>query len=105
LFALFAGCFLGVFIGQKVVPTRMNLTAWTVPVALGVGLYLLAAISAVRTGQGAWIEVRLYAQALPIDWMTAGLGGAMLGHWEDLRMREARYIEDSLDTLQTEGGN
>jgi hypothetical protein len=105
LFALFAGCFLGVFIGQKVVPTRMNLTAWAVPVALGAALYVLAAISAVRTGQGAWIEVRLYAQALPIDWMTAGLGGAMLGHWEDLRMREARYIEDSLNTLQTEGGN
>jgi hypothetical protein len=37
--------------------------------------------------------------------MTAALGGAMLGHWEDLRMREARYIEDSLDSPQTEGGN
>jgi hypothetical protein len=108
LFALFAGCFLGVFIGQKVVPTSSNLTAWAVPVALGVGLYVLAALSVVRTGQEAWVEVQKYykyAQALPIDWMTAGLGGAMLGHWEDLRMREARYIEDSPDTLQTEGGN
>ncbi len=105
LFALFAGCFLGVFIGQKVVPTRTNLTAWAVPVVLGAALYLLAALSAVRGGQGAWMEVRVYAQALPIDWLTAGLGGAMLGHWEDLRMREARYIDDSLEALQTDGSN
>jgi hypothetical protein len=105
LFALFAGCFLGVFLGQKVVPTQTNLTAWAVPVVLGGALYLLAAISAVGSGQGAWMDVRLYAQALPIDWMTAALGGAMLGHWEDLRMREARYIEDSLDVPQTEGGD
>jgi len=105
LFALFAGCFLGVFIGQKVVPTSSNLTAWAVPVVLGVGLYVLAALSAVRTGQGAWMGVPFYAQVLPIDWMTAALGGAMLGHWEDLRMREARYVEDSLDVPQTEGGN
>jgi len=105
LFALFAGCFLGVFIGQKVVPTRTNITAWAVPVVLGAALYLLAALSAVGSGQGAWMEVRLYAQALPIDWMTAGLGGAMLGHWEDLRMREVRYVEDSLDIPQTEVGD
>jgi hypothetical protein len=105
IFALFAGCFLGVFIGQKVAPARTNITAWAVPVVLGAALYLLAALGAVGAGQGAWMDVPLYAQALPIDWMTAALGGAMLGHWEDLRMREARYIEDSLDIPQTEDGN
>ncbi len=104
LFALFAGCFLGVFLSQKIVPTHTNLRAWVTPVAMGVLLYVLAAISSVGAGRGAWLDVARYARALPIDWITAGLGGAMLGHWEELRMREARYIDESLEDSQAEDG-
>lgn len=104
LFALFAGCFLGVFLSQRIVPTRANVTAWATPAVLGVLLYVLAAVSSVGTGPGAWMTVKSYARILPIDWITAGLGGAMLGHWEDLRMREVRYIEESLEETQTNDG-
>jgi len=104
LFALFAGCFLGVFFSQRIVPTRTNLTAWATPAVMGVLLYGLAAISSFGEGRGAWMDVAPYARALPIDWMTAGLGGAMLGHWEDLRMREARYIDESLEDAQANDG-
>ncbi len=104
LFALFAGCFLGVFLSQRIVPTRANVTAWATPAVLGVLLYVLAAVSSVGTGPGAWMSVKPYARILPIDWITAGLGGAMLGHWEDLRMREVRYIEESLEETQTNDG-
>jgi len=104
IFALFAGCFLGVFISQRIVPTRANVTAWATPVVLGVLLYVLEAISSVSTGRGTWMDVPSYARILPIDWMTAGLGGAMFGHWEDLRMREARRIEESLEESRTNNG-
>jgi len=103
LFAVFAGCFLGVFISQKFVPTRTNVTAWATPAVLGVLLYVLAAVSSVGSGRGAWMTVAPYARVLPIDWLTAGLGGAMLGQWENLRMREALYIEESEDS-QTNNG-
>ena len=104
LFALFAGCFLGVFFSQRIVPTRTNVTAWATPAVMGVLLYVLGAISSFGVGRGAWMDVAFYARALPIDWMTAGLGGAMLGHWEDLRMREARYIDESLEDAQAKDG-
>lgn len=97
LFSVFAGCFLGVFIGQRVSPAQTNLAAWAVPVVLGLFLYVLAAVSSVYSGRGAWLSVATYYRVLPIDWLTVGLGGAMLGHWENLRMREARYIEEAAE--------
>jgi hypothetical protein len=97
---VFAGCFLGVFVGQKFAPTQTNLAAWAVPVSLGLFLYILAAASSVHSGRGAWMDVEKYFRVLPIDWLTAGLGGGMLGHWEDLRMREARHIEESLEVAE-----
>jgi len=93
LFALVAGNFVGVWLAQQAVPTRLNLVAWTVPLVLGAALYVLAATSIVLEGAGAWKQIPTYAQALPIDWATAGVGGSMLGHWVSLRMREARFIE------------
>ncbi len=105
LFALFAGCFLGVFASQRVVPTRANIAAWVTPVALGVLLYVLAAVSSVGEGPRSWMAVERYAQILPIDWITAGLGGGMLGHWEDLRMREARRIDEWLEESQAQDGD
>ncbi len=104
LFALFAGCFLGVFFSQRIVPTRTNVTAWATPAAMGVFLYVLAAISSSGVAHVEWKNVACYARVLPIDWMTAGLGGAMLGHWEDLRMREARYIDESLEDAKANDG-
>jgi len=99
LFAVFVSCFLGVFLGQLLVPTRANLAAWIVPMALGVFLYVLG-VTAVSSGRGAWMDVEKYYQVLPVDWLTAGLGGGMLGHWIDQRMREAKYLEDSFETLE-----
>ena len=67
LFAVFAGCFLGVFIAQRFVPVGVNLSAWLVPVVLGLFLYILAAASSVYSGRGAWQAVETYYRVLPID--------------------------------------
>jgi hypothetical protein len=93
LFALLAGCFLGTWLGQMAVPTRSSIVSLAVPVALGVGFNVLAALSTVASGPGAWVNVDSYAQVLPVDWLSAGVGGSMLGHWVSLRMREAKFLE------------
>lgn len=93
LFALLAGCFLGTLIGYQVFPTRLCFPAWCAPIAAALGFYVLAAVGAVRTGQSAWMLVEPCRQALPIDWMTAGVGGAMLGYWVSCRMHELKFLE------------
>jgi hypothetical protein len=37
--------------------------------------------------------VQPYAYALPIDWMTVGEGGALLGYWVSQRIHEIRHFE------------
>lgn len=103
LFALVAGCFLGALLAQVTVPTRSSLIAWTAPVVVAIGFYVLAATSMVRSGFGAWMDVPGYARALPIDWATAGVGGALLGHWVSLRMREAKLLEQEEQSEDEKG--
>lgn len=93
LFALFAGCGGAAMLAQTVVPVKSNLAALAAPLVVGACLYVLAAVGAVETGPQAWMAVPAYAQALPIDWVTAALGGSMLGEWAILRMREAKAME------------
>jgi len=93
LFALLAGCFLAALIAYQVFPTRLSLPAWAAPVVAAVGYYVLAAAGALHTGQGAWMAVEPCRQALPIDWMTAGVGGAILGYWVSSRMHESKFLE------------
>ena len=103
LFALLAGNFLGVWLTQQALPTRLTAIAWVVPILIALGLYVLAAATAV-SGAGAWMDVPFYAQALPIDWATVGLGGAILGQWVTLRMREMKYIEQQEQEAQENEG-
>jgi hypothetical protein len=93
LFALFGGCGLAAMLAQWVAPARSNLPALAAPLVVGAGLYVLAAAGAVEDDAQAWMSVAPYAQALPIDWVTAALGGSMLGQWGMLRMREAKAME------------
>ncbi|MGB2823171.1 MAG: hypothetical protein WBF17_19460 [Phycisphaerae bacterium] len=93
LFALLAGCFLATLIAYQVFPTRLSLPAWAAPITAAVGYYVLAAVGALSTGQGAWMAVDVCRQALPIDWMTAGVGGGMLGYWVSSRTHESKFLE------------
>ena len=102
LFALVAGNFLATLVAYQVFPTRLSLPAWLTPMTVAVGFYVLAAAGALRTGQGAWMYVEACYLALPIDWMTAGLGGALLGYWASARMHEAKFLERQ-DVQQPEG--
>ena len=92
LFALLAGSFAGTLIAYQAFPTCSSVAAWAAPLAAAVGFYVLGAVGA-GGGEGAWMKVDPHYYALPIDWATAGLGGAMLGYWSSLRMHEAKFWE------------
>jgi hypothetical protein len=93
LFSLFAGFVLAALAAQHVFPTRAMFVAWLMPIVTAVVFYLLAALT-----RGA---IRPQFEALPIDWITAGCSGSLLGFWIAGRMRESRIF----DTLAHEAQN
>ena len=58
-----------------------------------VAFYVLAAVGSLAKGQGAWMSVPACYHALPVDWLTAGAGGAALGCWIAERMHESRFLD------------
>ena len=103
LFAVFGGCFLATLIAYQVFPTRWTPAAWAAPVAIAVAYYVLAAVAPPSSTPGAWMYVRPCYQALPIDWMTAGLGGSLAGYWVSQRVHEAKFLEWAEEQDQSEG--
>ncbi|MCK5557090.1 MAG: hypothetical protein KAJ01_01845 [Candidatus Hydrogenedentes bacterium] len=91
LFALFVGFILAAMFAHHLFPVRTFFVAWMMPILTAVLFYALAVISG--TGN------RPQYQALPIDWLTAGAGGAILGFWISGRRRETNIFE-TLDQLQ-----
>ncbi len=104
LFALVASFTAGMLIAHQVYPTLHSGVAWIVPVPVAVTLYVMGSFAA---GQGqthnAWLRVPAYAQALPLDWVTAAAGGAGLGYWISARIHELRHLEKHKE-VQAEGG-
>jgi hypothetical protein len=94
LFALLAGNFLATLVAYQFFPSRLSWAAWASALVAGVGFYVLAAVGAPRTGAGAWMFVANCSLALPIDWITAGLGGALLGFWASSRMHEGKFLDE-----------
>ncbi len=97
LFGVFAGMMLAVLIAHQVLPTPYSIVALATPICLAVILYVLAAASATEVTALSWIRLPLYARALPVDWATAGCGGAVLGYWLSARMHENRLIQQLED--------
>jgi hypothetical protein len=93
IFALFASFLLATLIAHQQFATRFSLAAWAAPLVTGIVFYMLAMASSGNTGTNIWIEVQPFARALPIDWMTAGAGGSVLGYWISERIHELRHIE------------
>ncbi len=85
LFALFGSFVLAALFAHHLFPVRTFFVAWMIPMLTAVLFYALAAISG--TGN------RPQYQVLPIDWLTGGAGGAILGFWLSGRWREIRVFE------------
>jgi hypothetical protein len=90
LFALFAGFICAAWLARHFFPVDSVFIAWAMPLITAVLFYALAAISYIH---GTWVQISPQFQALPIDWLTAGGSGAMLGFWLSGRSREVHIAE------------
>jgi hypothetical protein len=95
LFALLASFTVGVLIAHQASPTSLAGPLLAMPVVLGVVIYLLGMFASAGSAgaHDAWLRVPPYAHALPLDWITAGCGGAGLGFWISSRIHELRHME------------
>ncbi len=94
IFALLASFSIAAVVAHQVFPTPYSVVVWVVPLVSAVGFYVLAAVSA-GNGNWVWMDMGNYARALPVDWLTAGCGGAIIGYWISERIHELRHIERS----------
>ncbi|MDP6636846.1 MAG: hypothetical protein QGG42_18255 [Phycisphaerae bacterium] len=93
IFALFASFLLATLIAHQQFATRFSVVSWATPLITGVLFYMLAIASSGKAGMNIWTGVQHWALALPIDWMTAGGAGGVLGYWVSERIHELRHIE------------
>lgn len=93
LFALAVSLMLGTLAAHQVFPADLGLV--TVLLPLGMALAFYAAGGSLNLGPGPqnWMLVKPYATALPLDWMTAGVAGALGGYWISCRLHESRLME------------
>ncbi len=93
LFAILASFTLAALLAHQVLPSKHGMLVWILPFVVAAFLYAIAAGLSLGDGPLAWSAVPLRARALPIDWLTAGAGGAYLGYWLSARIHEMRFIE------------
>jgi hypothetical protein len=94
IFAVLASFTVAVLIAHHITPSPYPLVAWAPPLVLGIVFYVLGSMTQTGRSPQDWINVPKYARTLPIDWMTFGIGGGLLGYWFSSRLHEAKHIED-----------
>ena len=93
IFALFASFFLATLIAHQQFATQFSVVAWGSALLTGIMFYVLAIASSGNMGSNLWMNLKPFSRALPIDWMTAGGAGGVLGYWISERIHELKHIE------------
>jgi len=95
IFALFISFLMGTVIAHQRFATVMGIVSWLAPLVGATLFYALAAVSFGQGAGGGLPEIAPYARALPVDWVTAGGAGGVLGYWISERIHEFRHIEQT----------
>lgn len=100
IFALAASFFVSTLVAHQVFATRFSLPCWAAPLLTAVVVYMLGVHSWDKAEPGWLFSMMLDSKgqlplrgALPADWLSAGVGGAVLGFWLSGRIHEARAAE------------
>ena len=93
IFALLLAFAVAVLLAHRLLPACYTQVYFAVPLGAAILFYALAAVGAYGSSPESWIEVPLYARALPVDWLAAGCGGAAIGLWISQRMNDSRLFE------------
>ncbi|NLW86884.1 MAG: hypothetical protein GXY38_08420 [Planctomycetes bacterium] len=93
IFALLASFGIAAMAVNQLMPARCTMLIWISPVIAAVLLYLLAAAAPIPATANGWINYPVYGRITPLDWITAGCGGAIAGCWISARMHESRIAE------------
>ncbi|MCY2924885.1 MAG: hypothetical protein NT031_05505 [Planctomycetota bacterium] len=105
IFALLVSFLIGALVAHQRFPAPYSMVAILMAACTGAMFYLTAAIASVGAGPNAWMLAPVhggpgalpYAAALPLDWVAAGGGGAVIGFWISERIHETRYLADASD--------
>jgi hypothetical protein len=103
LFSLFMGFMLTALIAHQIFPMVGSAVFWAGPIVVGLLVYALAASASQALGDLAtgWTDVPHLARALPVDWLTVGSGGGLIGYLISARMHEGKIL-DHLEELAGE---
>ncbi len=93
LFALVTSFFLAMLVSHQLFPTPYSAIAWGSALLVGITFYGFAQLTSASSASIDWTSLPLYARALPVDWLTFGGGGALLGFWVSARIHEIRFTE------------
>lgn len=95
LFALLVSFGAAAWLASRLLPAPRVEAYLFAPFAAAILFYTLASVASYGPQPEAWTNVPLYARVLPLDWLTAGCGGAMLGCWIAQRMDEAKLLDQT----------
>lgn len=101
VFAVAVSSLLASLIAYHVFSVPTSIVALVIPLIVGLALYVLAAFSVISGDPPAWSDVQPYAQTLPIDWLTAGCAGSLVGYLMSRRILEGRYLYKDEDQEQS----
>jgi len=106
IFALVASFTIAVFVGHQLFPQPYALVIWALPMVIAVGFYVVAWAVAPAAGEVTnWAKVNMLFRALPVDWLTAGGGGALLGFWASQRVHEFRLVHHHHEQEKEQGAD
>lgn len=93
---IFISFVVAVLASHQKFPTPFAFVAWSAPMLTAILFYILSAATVVDSSAVATGRLHAYALGLPVDWMTAGGAGAVLGFWVSERIHELRHIESHM---------